>query len=179
MKHFKVVKRYTIAFVDILSEDEYSVVEQTLKAVVTAFDHDVMHFLKSPLVEIEEKVSYLTLISEKLNLGDNIQNFLVYLAKKRRIGLIHQITEEVTLEINKRLNQTYVTVESKFEIGNDLVSEIKVQLEKKLGKKIELTTAINPHIVGGFLIKQGDKIFDFTLNNKLKRLKQALHSAKA
>ena len=47
-------------------------------------------------------------------------------------------------------------------------------MEKELSAKIELSIEIKPEIIGGLIVRIGDKQLDSSVNTKLKKIKQQL-----
>lgn len=74
----------------------------------------------------------------------------------------------------KRVDGTEdVLVETAHEIGDD----IKSQAVRMIGKKedeVELTTRVNPDLLGGIRVRGQDTLYDASLKNSLRRLKDAL-----
>ncbi|MEC8456035.1 MAG: ATP synthase F1 subunit delta, partial [Pseudomonadota bacterium] len=57
------------------------------------------------------------------------------------------------------------------------LTAIKTALNKSLGKAPELTTRVDPAILGGLKVKVGSKLFDASLKTKLDQMKFALKRA--
>ena len=57
------------------------------------------------------------------------------------------------------------------------LAAIKTALNASLGKAPELTTRVDPAILGGLKIKVGSKLFDASLKTKLDQMKFALKRA--
>ena len=51
---------------------------------------------------------------------------------------------------------------------------IQTAMEEKIGKKLELTVEVDPELIGGFVLKVGDKLFDGSVSSSLRRIKQEL-----
>ena len=57
------------------------------------------------------------------------------------------------------------------------LAAIKTALSASLGKAPELTTRVDPSILGGLKVKVGSKLFDASLKTKLDQMKFALKRA--
>ena len=51
-------------------------------------------------------------------------------------------------------------------------------LEQRTGKDIELTTSVDPSLMGGILVRIGDTVLDGTVKGKLDRLREQLLTKK-
>lgn len=47
-------------------------------------------------------------------------------------------------------------------------------MEKELAAKIELSTQVNPDIIGGMILRLDDKQYDASIATQLKKVKQTL-----
>ena len=52
--------------------------------------------------------------------------------------------------------------------------QIKAKLEKQSGKKLVLSFAVDPAIIGGVVLKVGDKVLDASLRAQLEILKEQI-----
>ena len=53
-------------------------------------------------------------------------------------------------------------------------ARLHIALRKRFGREVEITTAIDPELIGGAVIDTGDVVIDGSLRNKLARLEMAL-----
>jgi F-type H+-transporting ATPase subunit delta len=58
------------------------------------------------------------------------------------------------------------------ELNQDRKSAIQAQLEKQAGKKLELSFSTDETILGGIVLKVGDKVMDASLKAQLQILKE-------
>ncbi|MDP4679132.1 MAG: F0F1 ATP synthase subunit delta, partial [Cyclobacteriaceae bacterium] len=56
-------------------------------------------------------------------------------------------------------------------LTTELRKEINALVQKITGQKVELTEKIEPSIIGGFILKIGDRQIDDSINSKLNELK--------
>ena len=68
-------------------------------------------------------------------------------------------------------------VQSTIELTEENIGKLKSNLEKVIGKEVEITTTINPKILGGLVIRFGDKLIDGSIRSKLLKLKKNLMQA--
>ena len=63
------------------------------------------------------------------------------------------------------------TVTTSFPINDELRDQFKGIVSKAYGKEIELAEKVDKEIIGGFILKVGDRQIDESIKSKLQRLK--------
>lgn len=62
-------------------------------------------------------------------------------------------------------------------MDGDQTTRIEQQISSAVGKRIRLTTAVDPGILGGLVIRVGDELVDGSVRGRLKTLKKQLEGA--
>jgi F-type H+-transporting ATPase subunit delta len=130
-------------------------------------------FLTNPVRRSEAKAKLLASIADKL--APLTKKFLKLLEVKNRLALLRPIADEyIALEEAKR-NILRATVVSAKPLAPDQIAKLAKGLEaKRPGKTYVLTNEIDPSLIAGFRILQGDSVTDASIKNKLALLKQRL-----
>ncbi len=130
-------------------------------------------YLVNPVVSTEEKAKLLASAADKL--APLSKEFLKLLEAKNRFALLRGIANEyIALEEAKR-NILRATVVSAKPLAPEQVAQLAKGLEaKRPGKTYVLTNEIDPSLIAGFRILQGDRVTDASIKNKLALLKQRL-----
>jgi ATP synthase F1 delta subunit len=72
-----------------------------------------------------------------------------------------------------------VEVTSAVELDAAVVAEIGERIRSQTGNNIELTSVVDPDILGGIVLRVGDFILDASIRNSLSQLrKQVAHAAR-
>lgn len=101
-----------------------------------------------------------------------ISNFLKLLKKKNDIKLLKKIFKNLKT-INEEKNQfKTVKIKSAFELNQNFQKQLTENLEKKLKREVRLEITIDKNILGGIIIQIDDKIYDGSLKNKIKKLRE-------
>ncbi|MCT4566260.1 MAG: F0F1 ATP synthase subunit delta [Maledivibacter sp.] len=148
--------------------DEISFVTKTFKMYPEFFE-----LFKTPLVKGDEKKKIMEdIFGDKLS--KEMNNFLKIIIDKRRGHFIEQIKCEYESIVNEHkgiVNAVAIT-------AVPLADKEKIMLREKLstitGKTIELSNEIDKDVIGGILVKIGDKIIDGTIKSRLEELKESL-----
>lgn len=136
---------------------------------------DLKKFLTDPSIPTPEKIKTAFEI-----LGDDYINTTRAAAATMItmdiIESIKEIYEKLVLIINKLKSQILVEVVSAINLDNKLMSEIKKNIDERTGLDVRIKNVIDKNIIGGLLIKVGDRIIDLTIKGKIEDLKTRLHS---
>ena len=138
---------------------------------------ELQAFFFSPYFSTEEKKDGIGKVIEGGN--EFFTNFLELLVEKHRMpGLfrIRRAFDELWREENKLLP---VEVTSAVELDEQTVKDIGARIEEQTGRKVELTSSVDPEILGGLRVRVGNMILDATIRNKLERLRKQVAKAAA
>lgn len=128
---------------------------------------------KTPQISSEDKKAmFEEVFKDQLSL--EVMNFLKILLDKRRTGIFQGIEIEY-----RRLADAYNhIVEAVAITAVPLKEEEKLKLQNKItsstGKNVRLTNEIDPSVIGGVLVRMGDKVIDGTIRSRLNELEQDL-----
>lgn len=72
----------------------------------------------------------------------------------------------------------YANVTTAVELSPQQVSDIEQRLGGSLGKRVRAVAAVDPAIIGGIIVRVGDKLVDGSVRSRLKRLRRELEGAR-
>ncbi len=171
----QVGRRYAEAIFGIAeSNDSVKTVYEALNSLMESYktDRDFKNFIEHPLINDEEKIEALGRIFE--NESQEVKNIIFYLLEKKRIANIREIVAEY-LKIYYAKNQI-LDVEATFAKKLTKAQREKLihNLEVKTKKKINLVEKVDASIIGGGILKIGDRIIDGTVRTQLDSLVKTL-----
>ena len=70
-----------------------------------------------------------------------------------------------------------MTVTSAVELDKDTVKEIGKKIEEQTGRKVELTTKVDPDVLGGLVMRVGNVVMDGSIRARLERLRKQVAKA--
>jgi F-type H+-transporting ATPase subunit delta len=126
--------------------------------------------LASPRVSPGEKAALLDRIFSG-RVSEQLLTFLKVVARHGRLDCIRQIRRAAREEINRLRSRVGVQVMTAEPLNNELRTRIEVQLRSQLGQEIDLRCLVDPHLLGGLVVRVGDTVFDGSVANRLARLK--------
>jgi F-type H+-transporting ATPase subunit delta len=138
-------------------------------------DRNLQVFLFSPYFSSEEKKDGVRRIVSDAD--ERLVNFLELLAERHRMPAIFRIRrtlESMWAEENRLLP---VTVTSAVELDESLVSDIGKRIEEQTGRRVELSSNVDPDVLGGLQVRVGNMVLDATVRNRLEQLRKQVAKA--
>ncbi len=153
------------------SANEWSNMLEFLSVVIQ--DKEVATIIVNPKVS-QDKLTQLLLDICQDQLTKDGANFLKLLVQNGRLILAPQIAE--LYESYKADHEGYVDVEviSAYALSKEEQNKFAKVLEKKLDKKVHITTSVDKTLIGGFLAKAGDTVIDGSTKGQLQQLAKKL-----
>ncbi len=145
-----------------------------LSAVASALKDapELLRVFKNPLFGAAEKKAIIAKLLEKTQAQPVSVNFFKLLADKDRLGLVPEIDAYFAslLDVEKGVVRGSLTTA----VGLDAPrrKKVKTALEKQSGKSLVLEFDTDPAILGGVVLKVGDKVLDASLRAQLEMLKE-------
>ncbi|HEY4031729.1 MAG TPA: F0F1 ATP synthase subunit delta [Caulobacteraceae bacterium] len=179
-KQTDVGARYAQALFDLaLETNALDAVEADLRSLKAAREEsaDLRRVLESPAFTAEDKGKALTAIGAAAQFDKTTQNFLGVLAANRRASALPAVISgfERLSAAHRGVVAAEVTTAVKLTAAQ--AKGVQAALAQALGKEPEITTRVDPSILGGLKVKVGSRLFDASLRSKLDSLKFALKRA--
>ena len=129
--------------------------------------------IKSPTISKTEKKQIINEVYKE-KISQEMLNFIMIIIDKSRASFIESIRKDFKDKVNSHKGIVNAVATTAIPLSD----EDKVRLVQKLsaitGKTIKLTNDVNKDIIGGVMVKIGDKVIDGTLKGKLDNIKDEL-----
>ena len=138
-------------------------------------DSNLQVFFFSPYFSSEEKKQGVRRILSDAD--PRFVNFLELLAERHRMPVVFRIRrafDALWAEENKLLP---VTVTSAVELDEQLVSDIGKRIEEQTGRRVELSSKVDPDLLGGLKVSVGNMVLDASVRNRLEQLRKQVARA--
>ena len=155
-----------------LEQDKLDVVREQLGEFADALDGDrqLQVFFFSPYFSTQEKKEGL---HRAVDGAEPIfLNFLELLLENHRMPAIFRIRRgyDGLWEHHNRLLPVAVT--SAVELDEETIRHIGDRIAEQTGRRIELSSTVEPEILGGIVVRVGNQVLDASIRNRLETLRK-------
>lgn len=175
-----VASRYAQALFDLATEQgQVAAVESDLKSLKAAIadSKDLRTLLASPAFTADDKARGLAAIAAQAGFGEITRKALGLLAANRRAAALPAVIEAFARLSAEARGAVSAEVTTALALTPAQSEGVAAALRQALGKAPEITTRVDPAILGGIKVKVGSRLFDASLKSKLDSLKFALKRA--
>ena len=138
-----------------------------LAAVVA--DPDMARIIKNPRVSKPNLMKLLQDIS-KGKLSETGENFVRVLVDANRMEVIGEILRLFEDELDRFKKRSRIQVTSAYPLTPTYQQDIKTAMTKRLGREVEISTAVDEALIGGAVIQAGDVVIDLSLRGRMTQL---------
>ena len=175
MKETRVAQRYAKSLISLAEERQ--VLEQVKEDMVIIKsvckeNRNLYNLLKSPVVKTDKKSAILKEIFAK-ELSELSLTFLNIITKKKREATLSAIANNFIDLYNKSKNIITARVTTAVVMTEDIRKEVLSRLKSIVGDvNVQVEERVDEAILGGFIIRVGDREFNASASNKLQKLKR-------
>ena len=154
--------------------DKLDVVREQLGEIADAVsaDRDLQVFLFSPYFSSQEKKEGLR--KAITDADPMVVNFLELLVDNHRMPALMRTRRSYDALWEKENNLLPVTVTSAVELDEATVSNIGDRIGEETGRKVQLSSAVEPDLLGGIVVRVGNSIIDASIRNRLEQLRRTV-----
>ncbi len=170
MKSITVARNYAEAL--FAAGDTYGDVLDAVAGAISA-DERIAIVLESPRVSKAAKSQIL----EKALKGEAPQEFVRFLQaviRRGRQGLLGEIAQEYQVLLDVKLNRVHAGVTLSDEADGRTQQSVVERLTKALGREVRAYFRTDPKILGGVVVRVGDRIFDGSVRRRLTVLQRRM-----
>lgn len=169
---------YARAILDIgKAEKTVDLLETEFKALKEAVisDLDLKKYLTDPSVGKTAKMNMaLNVLGESASVS--IRTAFAVLIMADIIEEIEGIYDIFTGFVSDFKKQVYVEVVSPVELDSGTISKIKKDVDRASGLDVRIRNTVDPDIIGGLVLKIGEKIVDLSVKSKIEDIRAKLKS---
>ena len=175
-----VANRYATAFFDLAKDGgQIEKVEAELVSLDAAIagSDDLNAFLRSPVYDRADQMNAVVALAERAGYGPLTANFLKLLAQNRRLFVLVEIIRGFRGLAAQERGEISVEAMSAAAMNDEQIKALRLEIERMVGKAVNLETRVDPNLLGGLVVKIGSKMVDASLKTKLSRLKTVMKEA--
>jgi F-type H+-transporting ATPase subunit delta len=169
--------RYATALYELAREqnqrDQVAADLDRLKAML-ADSADLNRLVMSPAFSRDEQGRAMRVVLERGGFGPITRNFIGVIARNRRLFALPRIIEAFRALVAQAKGEVAATVTSAQPLTAQQVEQIRAALAAKAGRTIAITTAVDPGLIGGLVVRMGSRMVDSSIRTKLQMLEVAM-----
>lgn len=175
MAGFRAAKRYAKGLMQFAVEtNQADKINQEMTDLKNAMENsrELAQFLNSPVLDAKKK----NVIAKEIfkEFSQTTQNFIYLVINQGRGGFLKEIAIQYHDLYNKLNNIRKADVVSAIQLDDAMVQQIVDQAKQTMGAgySYEIENKVDPNVIGGFILRVGDKQIDSSVRSKLTRLKK-------
>ena len=170
--------RYARAFADVMAEAHlpYEDVKRQLGDFSAAWHEaaDLREVFLDPSFPLPEKIVILDRLNEKMQLAQQVRNFIAVLLQHNRMDAYEEILDEFRKEMNSRLGVAEVTVTSARLLEDQERQGLIAKISEMVHGKVEATFDEDHSLIGGVIVRVGSTVYDGSVRGRLAVLEEQL-----
>ena len=133
----------------------------------------LQQFADSPKAS-NEQVYDLVVGVMKTPLDNHAKNFLQTVIANSRLAFLPEIASQYRSLANALSGSSDAVVYSAFPIEGAALADTEKLLEKRFGRKLNVSVELQPELIGGIRVVVGDEVLDTSVKARLEQMKVAL-----
>lgn len=127
--------------------------------------------LKSHVVKLNDKKSLLQKIFEK-KISNETASFINFVVEKNREDILFDIFKEFIALADKKNGIVKAKVVSASDLNDQLKQKMIDDLSKKTNKKVSANYNVDTDLIGGFIVRIEDTVYDASVKHQLNLLRK-------
>jgi F-type H+-transporting ATPase subunit delta len=169
--------RYAKALFDVaITESDPSRIEQNLSAIVQAMTAhaELRRAMTSPAVPRNARVALVSSVAQQAGAERPVAKLLAMLADRGRLELLPDLLEVYRERLLQHRNVVRASVITAAPLGAENLQAIESRLGGLTGKQVQLSTTVDPSLIGGMITRVGSTVYDGSIRTQLQKMKQRL-----
>jgi F-type H+-transporting ATPase subunit delta len=174
----EIAQVYARALFEVADEhDSLDEIHDQLDQFADALDQNrqLAAFFFSPYFSATEKKDGLA--HAVIDANPEFANFLQALIERHRMPAIFRIRAEFTVLWDNERKLLPVQITSAVELDSDTVEKLGKRIGEQVDRTIQLSSEVDPDIIGGVVLRVGNVILDASIKNRLEQLRKQVAQA--
>jgi len=138
-----------------------------------AGDAELLRFAANPKATSAQLRALLTVTAQP-PLPTLADNFLHEVIDNGRLGALPEVASQFRKHMNEQSGASDAVLYSAFAVDAPTLDGVRQTLEKRFGRKLNITVQIQEDLIGGVRIAVGDEVLDTSVKARLEQMKVAL-----
>jgi F-type H+-transporting ATPase subunit delta len=172
-----VARRYARALLEIAQEEgALERFEADLARFTEAYEasEDLRDVLLNPVFEAEARKQIARDVAARLGTAPLVASFISLLIDKRKLRALPDILRGYRDLVDRAAGRVEALLVAAAAVDPETASRIEGELGRWTGKRVRLTTKVDPSLIGGVVARVGGVVLDGSLKTQLDALRQRL-----
>src|SRR5690554_5536486 len=152
---------------EVQTNDDMLLISSTIKA-----NAELESFMKNPVFPVETKQATLLEVFSEINAESKL--IIRLLAENKRLNMLNLVAVAYNNLFDQISGIEKVSVTTAFPITPELEAKVLAKAKEFTSNTLVIENIIDESIIGGFILKIGDKQYNASVANKLATLKREL-----
>ena len=137
--------------------------------------HELQMFFFSPYFSTDEKLDGLR--RTVTDADESFLNFLSLLLENHRMPVIFRVRREYDRLWREANHLLAVQITSAIELDPSVAQRVGDEIGRQTGRTVELTSTVDPEVLGGIVVRVGNSIIDASIRTRLENLRKQVVKA--
>ncbi|MGH6905905.1 MAG: F0F1 ATP synthase subunit delta [Geminicoccaceae bacterium] len=138
---------------------------------------DLARLIRSPVLSRDEQGRAIAALAERAGFNPLTRQFLGVLAEKRRLFALPDMVEAFDAMLAEHRGEVGAEVVSAVPLSAAQLESVRRHLTAAVGQTVNLSSAVDPSLLGGLVVRLGSRMIDASIRTKLHQLELALKGA--
>jgi F-type H+-transporting ATPase subunit delta len=169
----KIARRYARALALLCDErGDAEAVRAALTQIVATLQAapEALTFLTNPTLPLEPRTNLVATLLKELNVTGTAEAFTKLMLDNGRIGALAATLAEFAAIQDARSGRAEAQLTSAVPLDAAAVTRMAAAIKRLIGKEVHVTTAVDPELLGGVVVRVGNTVWDSSVRNHLNRL---------
>jgi ATP synthase F1 delta subunit len=174
----EIARVYARSLFEVADErDKLDVVRDQLGQFADALSEspELQTFLFSPYFSTEEKKDGLA--KAVIDADETVANFFALLLDNHRMPVVFRVRREYDRLWEDAHRLLPVQITSAVELDPSVAQRVGDEIGRQTGRTVELTSTVDPEVLGGIVVRVGNSIIDASIRTRLENLRKQVAKA--
>jgi F-type H+-transporting ATPase subunit delta len=171
--------RYARALFDVVRNADPVRTDDDLRAFATLVTRhpELARALASPALPPAAKQRIVGELLRRQPLSDPVARLLNLLAEHDRLGVVADLADAFHQRVLDHLQIVRAEVTTAVDLSTERAASLERSLAAATGKRVQVTSKVDPSIIGGVVARIGSRVYDGSVAHHLARVKARLIEA--
>ena len=173
----RVARRYARALFELCPAAALEQMRAALRELAQLWEqqHDFRLALTNPAIPHAQRAAVLGEVCARVKAGDAVfKNFTMLLLENGRLALLPEAVRNLSVMIDQLRKVLALEIVSAFELPAEEKSALEERVKSEFGGAASVSWSTDRALMGGLLIKSGDRLLDSSVRSSLDKIRAQL-----